>query len=132
MAKPLVEFPDAVLVTMTYLRAVLPDVHIDHAVPASPPEAFVRVKRIGGARRNLFLDRPRVDIQCWAATEGDAADLMLRTRPLVLAMAGKRSGTTIYQVTEVSGPMPLWDSATGQPRYAFAVDFSMRGSEITT
>lgn len=131
VVKPLVHFPDATLVTITYLRSVLPGIHIDHLVPVPAPPQFVKVKRIGGARKHLILDRPRMDIQCWAASEGEAADLMMIVRPLILAMAGKRSGTTIYDVVEVSGPMPLWDEATGKPKYAFAVDFSMRGTEKT-
>lgn len=130
MAKPLVHFPDATLVVITYLRSVLPGTHIDHLVPVPVPAQFVKVKRIGGARKHLILDRPRMDIQCWAEDEGAAADLMMIVRPLILAMGGKRSDTTVYDVTEVSGPMPLYDEASGKPRYAFAVDFSMRGTEI--
>jgi hypothetical protein len=35
-------------------------------------------------------------------------------------------------VAEVSGPMWLPDSVSGQPRYSFAVEFSTRGTELET
>ncbi|MCR8576466.1 hypothetical protein [Streptomyces sp. Isolate_219] len=55
---------------------------------------------------------------------------MADVRGYVLVMAGKRGDTTVYDVEEVSGPMWLPDSATSHPRYAFAVEFSARGSAL--
>lgn len=130
MAKPVVVFPDAVLVMVLYIRQSLPDVAVYSRVPDPRPKTFVRVERLGGIRRNLFLDRPRIDVECWSDSEESAEDLGSRVRAYVLAMAGKRGDTTVYAVAEVSGPMWLPDSASGQPRYSFAVEFSTRGTEM--
>lgn len=99
-------------------------------MPEARPAEFVTVRRIGGQRRSLILDRPRVDIHCWAASEEDAEALTARVRAYTLAMAGSRGTTTVYDVAEVGGPQWLPDSTSGQPRYAFAVEFSTRGTEM--
>lgn len=130
MPKPVVVFPDAVLVTIQYLRGAFPDAAVYSRVPDPRPAEFIRIERLGGLRRSLILDRPRIDVECWSDSEGGAADLCASVRAYVLAMAGKRGETTVYDVTEVSGPMWLPDSVSGQPRYSFAVEFSTRGTEM--
>lgn len=130
MAKPVVVFPDAVLVAIDYLRPRFPGVPVQSRVPESRPDEFITVRRIGGQRRSLILDRPRVDIHCWAASEEDAEALTARVRAHTLAMAGRRGTTTVYDVQEVGGPQWLPDDTSGQPRYAFAVEFSTRGTEM--
>lgn len=132
LTKPVIVFPDAVLVTIQYLRSVLPDVTAVSRVPNPRPPEFVRIERLGGIRRNLILDRPRIDVECWSGSEEDAEALCSKVRAYVLAMAGKRGDTTVYDVAEVSGPMWLPDSVSGQPRYSFAVEFSARGTELET
>lgn len=132
MAKPVVIFPDAVLVTIQYLRASLPGAAVYSRVPDPRPAEFIRIQRLGGTRRLLFMDRPRIDVECWSDSEENAEALCARARAYVLAMAGKRDGTTVYNVAEVSGPMWLPDSVSGQPRYSFAVEFSTRGTEMET
>lgn len=129
--KPVVVFPDAVLVVIEYLRSVMPPgTRVYSRVPASLPAEFIRVERLGGMRRFPFIDRPRVDIECWSGSEEGAEALVNTTRAYVLAMAGQRGGTTVYDVAEVSGPQWLPDSTTGKPRYVFAVEFSTRGRDI--
>lgn len=131
MTKPVVIFPDAVLVAINYLRPLVPT-PVYSRVPSPRPAEFIRLERIGGLRRSLILDRPRVDVECWSDSEGSAADLVNVVRAYVLAMAGKRDDTTVYDVAEVSGPMWLPDSESGQPRYSFAVEFSTRGTRLET
>lgn len=131
MGKPVVVFPDAVLVVIQYLRPII-KTSVYSRVPNPRPPEFVRVERLGGIRRNLILDRPRIDVECWADSEEGAADLSATVRAHVLAMAGKRGDTTVYDVAEVSGPMWLPDSESGQPRYSFAVEFSTRGTRLET
>jgi hypothetical protein len=130
MAKPVVVFPDAVLVTIQYIRQALPSVPVYSRVPDPRPDEFVRIERLGGIRRSLILDRPRIDVECWSDSEENAEALVSNVRAYVLAMAGKRGTTTVYDVAEVSGPMWLPDSVSGQPRYSFAVEFSTRGTEM--
>jgi hypothetical protein len=128
--KPIVQFPDAVLVTIEYLRSVMPGVLAYSRTPSPRPDEFIRVERLGGLRRTLVTDRPRINVECWSLTEEGAEELMSRARAYVLAMSGTRGTTTVYDVQEVSGPMWLPDAASGQPKYAFAVEFSTRGTEL--
>lgn len=130
MAKPLVVFPDAVLVVIDFLRSRLPGVPLFSLMPEARPAEFIRVERIGGQRRSLILDRPRVDIHVWSDSAENAEALMSRARAHSLAMAGKRGTTTVYDVAEVGGPQWIPDDTSGQPRYAFALEFSTRGTEM--
>ena len=130
MTAPVVAYPDAVLVVIDYLRSVLPDISVGSRVPEDRPDQFVRVRRTGGMRRNAVVDRPRIDFQCWGATEEAAESLMARVRAYTLAMAGKRGDTTVYRVREVGGPQWIPDNTSNQPRYGFAVEFSARGTEL--
>lgn len=130
MAKPVVVFPDAVLVVIDYLRSRLPGTPTYSRVPEARPAEFIRVERIGGQRRTLITDRPRVDIHCWSDSEENAEALMARVRAYTLAMAGRRGSTTVYDVAEVGGPQWIPDEASGQPRYAFALEFTTRGTEM--
>lgn len=133
MSRPVVVMPDAVAVTVDYLRSALADagrpVPVGARVPSPRPVEFVRVERIGGLRRGAVSDSPRLDIHCWAATEQDAQDLAQLARAHVGAMGGLRSGVAVYRVQEVGGPMWLPDETSGTPRYAFAVEIQMRGSK---
>lgn len=129
MPKPVVVFPDAVLVVVEYLRSKMPGTAVYSRVPDPRPREFVRVQRIGGLRDSLVTDRPRIDVECWSDSEEGAEALVSQVRAYTLAIAGRRGDTTVYRVAEVSGPMWLPDSASGQPRYAFAVEFSTRGTE---
>ena len=42
-------------------------------VPADRPESFVVVERTGGPRTDIVVERPMLDVQCWAQTRRDAA-----------------------------------------------------------
>lgn len=125
MAKPLVRFPDAVFVTILYLRDRI-KVPVYSRVPESRPPEFIRVERVGGVRSSLVTDRPRISVECWSDSEENAEALMSLARTHMLAIAGRHGDTTVYRVSEVSGPMWLPDATSGQPRYAFAVEFSVR------
>jgi hypothetical protein len=129
VSHPVVKFPDAVLLAVDYLRTAT-GVATYSRVPSPLPDTFIRVERLGGFRNTVATDRPRLDIECWAGTEEAAADLLSLARAYVGAMAGTRGATTVYNVVEVTGPQWLPDSATGHPRYAFAVEFSTRGTSI--
>lgn len=126
----LVEFPDAVEVVVNYLRANLGGVPVFSQIPNPRPAEFVRIKRLGGLPDSKVTDRPRIDVGCWSDSEEGAEALMRGARTHVLYMHGKRGVTTVYRVREVSGPQWLPDSDSGQPRYAFAFEASMRGNQL--
>jgi hypothetical protein len=132
MAAP-VEFPDAVAVVRSYLRATLVergvDVPVVTRVPASRPPRFVRIERVGGSRLDRVTDRPRLDVTCWGPDEGAVADLTAVVRALVFAIPGWR-GAVAYDVADVGGPITLPDPVSGQERSSFAVEVSLRGTAL--
>lgn len=137
VSKPIVQYPDSVLLVVKYLRECMPGLLAFSRVPDPRPAEFVRVKRLGGLRNSRITDRPRIDIQCWAQSEEDAERLISRVRAYALAMAGQRGSTTVHRVREVAGPQWMPDVATGQsgalsgqPRYVFTIEFSVRGTEL--
>lgn len=129
MSRPVIRFPDAVLIAIDYLRTALPGTTVLPSVPDDRPSEFITVRRIGGQLRGI-LDRPRIDVRCWSQDEAGAESLMERARAYSLAMAGSHGGTTVADVREVSGPMDLPDSISGQPTYAFAFEFCTRGTPL--
>lgn len=130
MAKPVVVFPDAVMVVIDYLREKVPGTPTYSRVPDPRPAEFIRIERLGGLRRTIVTDRPRVDIHCWSDTEENAEALVATVRAYALSMAGRRGATTVYDVAEVGGPQWMPDATSGQPRYAFAIEFCTRGTEL--
>ncbi|MFE9300519.1 hypothetical protein [Streptomyces sp. NPDC006856] len=129
-----VAFPDAVAIYARYLReamAALGDpVQAATRVPSPRPERFVTVHRIGGARLDVVTDRPRLDVHCWGTTEEEAADLVKAVRALAFAAPGWR-GAVVYDVVEVGGPNLLTDRETSLPKYAHAIEVSIRGTRLT-
>ncbi|MFF3190557.1 hypothetical protein [Streptomyces misionensis] len=126
-----VGFPDGVAVVRAYLREALvargDDVSVGTRVPSPRPPRFVTLERVGGTRLDVVTDRPQIDVQCWGASEEDAADLASLARSLLFAMPGWR-GAVAYNVVEIGGPNTLPDPDSGQDRVAFAVEVSLRGS----
>lgn len=135
-------YPDAVLTVVTYLQAVL-DADATHtyadgaAVRTREPNPFpnmatsplVTVRRVGGPD-SIVIDRPRIDLQVWHATEQQAADLSNLVRALMKAMPGVRSGVTVYSVTTFSGPSLIWDTDRNLPRYLLTFEVGVRGSAL--
>jgi hypothetical protein len=125
--------PDAVAVTIGYLRAALvargDNVPIGTRVPSPRPARFVRVERIGGPADSIVTDRPRLDVHCWGADEGAAHDLMRVCRALLGAARGSYGGTTLARPV-TGGPIFMPDAETGSARYAFTLDITMRGQPL--
>lgn len=133
MNTPPVEMPDAVAVVISLLRARLVargiDVPVGTRVPSPRPPRLVRMERIGGTQPSPVTDRPRLDVECWGADEGDAHDLMQVCRALLGAARGRHGETTLYRPA-TGGPQWLPDKETGAARYAFTFDVTMRGRAL--
>lgn len=133
MSAPPVMMPDAVAVVAGYLRARLSDqglsVPVGSRVPSPRPARFVRVERIGGPADSPVTDRPRLDVQCWGGDESDAHDLMQVCRALLGAARGAYGATTLARPA-AGGPQWLPDTASGQARYAFTFDVTLRGEAL--
>ena len=126
-------FPDAALTVVTYLAAELADrsdtAVVRTRVPDVRPDRFVRVERLGGVRTNLVTDSAVVTVECWAATEADAAELAQLVRALIFASEGTtQGGAAVYNVTEVGGLAHLPDPDTEHQRYVFTAQIGLRGT----
>jgi len=126
-------FADPVTVTIAALNAGLagagqPGVTAYGRVPNPRPSKFVRVLRLGGPRRDLVTDAAMLTIEAWADNDPDSAALAQAARAVVNAMEGKViAGTTVYTVTEFSGPGNLPDPDTTQSRHTWIVEVATRG-----
>jgi hypothetical protein len=122
--------PDAVAVVTGYLRAQLTargdTVPVASRVPSPRPARFVRVERIGGPQESPVTDRPRLDVHCWGPDEAAAHDLMQVCRALLGAARGSYGETTLARPA-TGGPQWLPDPVSGQARYAFTFDITLRG-----
>lgn len=97
-------------------------------IPATRPESFVRLVRVGGPRRDLITDRPMVVFEAWAKTEDEAGELglLLQARVFALAQTDHPLGY-VRAVTEVGGLQSFPDPVSNSPRYQFTVQLDTRG-----
>ena len=83
-------------------------------VPSDRPESFVVVERTGGPRTDIVVERPMLDIQCWATERRDAALIAdavadaLRVMKDVVADCFHVSITSTYRDADLE---------SGTPRY---------------
>lgn len=97
--------------------------HLNHAgvgataypdVPRKRPTTFVVVERTGGPRTDIVVERPMLDIQCWATERRDAALLAdavadaLRAMPDAVAECFHVNITSNYRDADLE---------SGTPRY---------------
>lgn len=122
-----VAFPDAEALLVSALASPL-GVPVSTDVPNPRPAEFVRVTRVGGARRDLVTDLPLVVVECWATDETAAADLVRRARAYVFALAQSSvGGEWVRAVTEVGGVQFFPDPESATPRYQFTAQLQTRG-----
>lgn len=125
-------FPDVEQLVVDYLTPELPahgfDVPVSTEIPATRPEAFVTVPRVGGARRNLVVDSATISCDSWAERPKLAHDLAQMVRALINALPGKTLDQwPVYRVTEFTGPGNLPDPRSHQARYTQAFSILIRG-----
>lgn len=131
MSTQVIVMPDAEAVAVAFIRAALvaagEPAPVYPAVPATRPQRFVTVERLGGGRQTVVSDRAMVDVHCWGKTRAEASDLAALVRGLMGAMPGVRSAVTVYSVTDVGAPQWLPDPASSHPRFALAFQIHIRG-----
>lgn len=135
MGQPAVLFPDAASVICSIIAAGLvaqsEDVPVDNEVPTTRPTELVTVRRVGGVRRDLVTDEPRLSIDTWAASVARATDLAQLARTFVHAAQNTIvGGVRIYRVTEVLGPTELPDPTSTSPRVAQTIQVAVRGTAL--
>lgn len=128
MSLPVVIFPDVELWAVTWLRAALAarsepyasGVTVASKVPSTMPARLVWVRRDGGPRDGVALERPRLGVNVYAATEKDAADLANLVRALLWSAP---DGDPVCRVDELSGPSPIADT---KPRRFMTFELLLR------
>lgn len=116
------------------LVRVLPDrvgAGVSTKVPTPRPEAFVRVRRVGGTRPNRITDSSTVVVECWASDPVVASDLGRLTHAHVFALPGESyDGDFVRRVREVGGLQSFPDPVSETPRYQFTVQIDTRGEPL--
>lgn len=128
MADP-IEFGDVEALLVSVLREALADgTPVATRAPATNVPQYVRLSRVGGPARAIFMDAPMVLIECWALKAPDASRLSARARKIVLALNGKRVGqAAISEMKETGGPSYFDDPENiNYHRYQFVVQFGVR------
>lgn len=128
--------PDVVDLVCVWLRAELPNVPdqaavpVHRAVPSPRPVSFITVRLLGGTGRDSALpvvDRASVAVEAWAGNVAAAHDLAQNARAVVHAAQGVvHGGIQVYQVVEAGGPVDLPDPLSTQSRVTFTVELTVR------
>lgn len=134
MAETIV-FPDVTAAMTTLLRSRLAalgsSVPVGTRVPNPRPAAFVLVRRVGGATRNLVVDEATLVVEAWAANESASHDLAQLARAVVHSALGTTTTAgTIYRTDEFAGPASLPDPDSDQARHTFTVSVAARGVAV--
>lgn len=128
--------PDIEVLVTSFLRAQIEVTSIVNArvyteVPANPTFPLVRVRRLGGfpaLNRPLYVDRPLVQIEGYAATKG-AARLLTETCRAVLAERAEGTHATGVVAGVTFGAL-LWlpddDFTPPKPRYICDATLTVR------
>lgn len=104
-------WPDAELLVLGFLRGHLPGTRLLTDLPANLEKLIreddtnvVQVTRIGGSS-TFRLDYARVDVDAYAGTRADAANLAGQVRTLLPTMRNQElSGAVVVAVREEVGP----------------------------
>lgn len=121
--------PDAVGLVIAYLEGKHTEPVVSR-VPSPRPGKFIRVRRVGGGALPPVRDVPRLDVECWAETEPEAAALGATVRAEMLALAGTTvSGVECYRVEETLYRQ-IDDPETGTPKIWGTYALTLRANDI--
>lgn len=127
MVAPIVTFPDVVVSLLAYLKPLNLGVTFAAAVPNPRPAGpLVTLRRSGGTESSPVTDRPRVDVQVWHSSEFQAFALAATIRAQLLGTPGRVGG--ISRADTFTGPTPIPDPDSSQPRVLFTVELVLRGA----
>lgn len=130
--RDVVLFPDVTEAVCSFLNDTL-GVTTGATVPDPRPAEFYRVRRIGGASREVVVDDALVVLEAWAPTEQEADDLAQLARAHLLSICSDHVGSTLlYRVTDASAPAFLPDPVSGVPRSTATYQVAARGVSLTT
>lgn len=82
--------------------------------PSKRPSTFIVVERTGGTDDELVIERPMLDIQCWATSRRDAAVLADEVKGAMRSMPDELDCCFYADVTSTFRD---YDLESGTPRY---------------
>ncbi|MFZ4841177.1 hypothetical protein [Mycetocola saprophilus] len=122
-----IEFPEVEAMLATFLTGRV-EGQVEGFVPATIPDRFTRVVRIGGVADNRALETARVSWTAWGTSKADAAVAAQRVRSVLLNDFMEMS--LVRGLTEISGPYFDPDPDTGRARYSGTVELRVRARRI--
>ena len=134
--RPVIEMPSVVAVLRTWLIDQLPafgwpSTPVVGSVPNPRPQRFVMLQRTGGVMASVVTDLAQVTVECWGSSDEESEDLALTVRGLLASLhSDVIDGTTVYGVTEFSGPAFLPDPESKQSRTTWTVQAHVRGDAV--
>lgn len=105
---------DAERIVVDFLNASKIGATAYYDVPSKRPTAFIVVERTGGPHSDYVVERPLLDIQCWAGTRRDAALLAEDAKTALLAMPA--SVADCFHAS-IASTFRDTDLDSGTPRY---------------
>jgi hypothetical protein len=122
-------FPDVEVALMFALVPMEPTIRFVTSMPAGDLKTITaRLKRISGANRDIWVDRPIVDIDVWGFSSApmDASVAARNIQADMLSLMGKQLQTGVIQhVITSSGPRQLPEVNTDLVRYNASYEVSI-------
>lgn len=128
----MLDFPDAELVAISYLRAQ--GLNASSVLPSSPTRPNAVVTRVGGSPVVKWaVDQAVLQIDVWGSTKQQARDTAARAVTLLYQMPGRAGADQGACVSDVDVVLGLtWQPDDVQnppvPRYLFTVSVTLRAS----
>jgi hypothetical protein len=115
-------FPDPEIMLMYVLVPLNPDIRFSTILPAGDPTKITaRILRTSGVNRNIWVDRPVIDIDVFGP-KSQAGNVSIAARTIQAQMLSLMSATTpngvIQHVTTVAGPRQLPEVNTNFVRFS--------------
>lgn len=98
------------------------------SIPTPRPTRLVVIRAVGGVRRDVANEAPRLMYDAWAPKASEACALADLARALLVSVRGQSVGTlVITRVDDTARPVPLTDPKSGATFYRGEVTPHVRG-----
>lgn len=134
--QPMLDFPDAELVAINYLRGQ--GLNVASVLSSSPKRPNLVVTRVGGSPVVKYaVDQAVLQIDVWGSTKQQARDTAARALSLLYQMPGQAGADESAFVSDVDVVLGLtWQPDDVQnpsiPRYLFTVSVTLRSTRKDT
>lgn len=124
------DFPDIESALLYALVPMEPDIRFVTVLPAGDsPDIIARIHRISGANRDIYLDRPIVDIDVFGPV-GNVGDVSAAARSIqnhIMSFMGKTiTNGVIQRGVTIAGPRQLPEANPKYVRYSASYEISIR------